>query len=379
MKKLVYVTNIPTPYRIPRFNELAAQLRKQGWHFEVLFTSDIEPNRSWVIDYDSIKFDYKIYWGLRPTLFGMFAHFNPGLLARLARDDYDIVVIGGYGNPTLMFAPFFCTKRALKIISIESNLDSVKRTSGFAARLKELILKKADAFQVTGHRQKEYIKYFIGGHDKNFVVLPNLINECNFHRVAASAKSRLRAEYAFGLNDKIWLLPARLSPEKGILQFLEAFKSVENVKLLICGDGPLKLEIQDYVSKENIDVKLIGFVQESAMADYYNMADVFVLPSISDPSPLSPIEALRSGLPLLISNRVGNLDEVYSINNGFVFDILDANSVLNAVSCMAKALPNQLDDMGDCSEVIYSQRFDTKKVISEYLISIDDAYFKFKG
>ena len=50
MRTLAVVTNLPTPYRIPLFRHLAAELRGAGWDFEVVFGSRTNARRRWEID-----------------------------------------------------------------------------------------------------------------------------------------------------------------------------------------------------------------------------------------------------------------------------------------------------------------------------------------
>jgi glycosyltransferase involved in cell wall biosynthesis len=68
-------------------------------------------------------------------------------------------------------------------------------------------------------------------------------------------------------------------------------------------------------------VELVGQKTETEMVRLYAAADLFVLPSLIDPSPLSPIEACAAQLPLLASRRIGNYDDVLEDGtNGWGFD-----------------------------------------------------------
>ena len=49
--KLIYITNIPAPYRIKRFNSMVPIFREEGIEFEVWFLAENEKNRNWKIDY----------------------------------------------------------------------------------------------------------------------------------------------------------------------------------------------------------------------------------------------------------------------------------------------------------------------------------------
>lgn len=368
--RLLYVTNIPTPYRIARFNLLSGKLFEKGVELEVLFMDKTEPDRSWQINYDSIRFKYKIYAGLHPTMRGMFAHFNPGLLFRLLKSDYQAVVIGGMGSPSHMLAPFFAGKRPVKIMSVESNLESTKITSGIGAFVKRFLFRYCDAYQVTGRRQIDLIKFFFPAADgRPLLTLPNLINEDVFlptSEQTVSTREEIRAALSLSENERLWVLPARLSGEKGILEFLNALDGKSGFHLAILGVGPLEEQIKAFIYQTNLPVTLVGFVQEKEMARYYAAADVFVLPSLRDASPLSPIEAIRTGLPLLVSARLGNADDVCDSENGIQFDPVDQVSIESAVNAMLSKTDEQLNEMRSASLRRYGDIFDASMNIERY-------------
>lgn len=376
MKKLLYITNIPAPYRQKRFNEMAKILPDFGFELEVLYMAKIEPNRKWEISKESYKYNYKIYKGIHPTIGGMFAHFNPGLLKRLLKDDYDVAIVGGMGSPTHWLAPFFIRGNKKQIMSIESNLFSVNRKKGIGYKIKRKLLQRADAYQVTGTPQIDYIKFFNKeAAGKAFIKLPNLIDEDIFvNKVEELKKERnaIRESLNVDHNVQMWVLPARLIEIKGIIPFLELLKNKKGYKLFILGDGDLYDEINVYIKKEKLNVSLVGFVQQEEVIRYYAAADLFVLPSFKDPSPLSPIEASAAKLPLLVSNRIGNKEDVIKQSiNGWSFN--PQASIETNVKLIDRILDKKNDslrEMGEQSFLNYMKVFDTKNCLINYIEKI---------
>lgn len=78
----------------------------------------------------------------------------------------------------------------------------------------------------------------------------------------------------------------------------------ENAKLLLIGDGPLKKQIEDKVSKLGIDDRVIFTGVRSDVADLYNAMDVFVLPSFYEGLPVVGVEVQANGLPFICSSNV---------------------------------------------------------------------------
>ena len=372
MNKLLYITNIPTPYRQKRFNRLSEILLNYKIELEVLYMAETEPNRNWNLSKDTFKYKYKIYKGLHPVIGHMFAHFNPSLLLRLLKNDYNIAIVGGMASPTHMLAPFFIRSSKIQIMSIESNLHSVKITKGVGALIKRTLLKKATAFQVTGTPQIDYIKYFYPkALSRKFIKLPNLIDENIFvEKVSKLRRKRLELRKLFEVNaeNQMWLLPSRLINIKGIIPFIKLLEGLKNVTLFLLGDGDLSSEIRQLINKKKLPVKMIGYVEENEIIKYYAASDLFVLPSIEDPSPLSPIEAIAAGLPILVSSRIGNLEDVLESGiNGWCFDpILENEKGKELVKNISSYSFSRLKEAGNMSTQIYSDKFSTDSCLDKY-------------
>jgi glycosyltransferase involved in cell wall biosynthesis len=169
------------------------------------------------------------------------------------------------------------------------------------------------------------------------------------------------------------LIAARLAPEKGLLQFLSSLEHIDPAlreKLVVCiaGTGPLLPELQQWTATRSVAVWLLGHQSESEMVELYAQADGFCLPSISDPNPLSVIEAIWAGLPLLLSSRVGNHPEcLQDGKNGFLFDVFDQSSTTSAISRWLELSPKELSAFGNRSSQIAHEKFDPDQVIEAFL------------
>ena len=123
--------------------------------------------------------------------------------------------------------------------------------------------------------------------------------------------------------------------KKGIKYLLEAMKlinEVNNMKLILAGDGPLTEDIIDYINANDLKVSIeyIGKVKDQKKVDFFNSLDVFVLPAISLPNdqdgiPVVLMEAISYGLPL-ISTTVSGIPEICKNDyNGFLIPEKDVN------------------------------------------------------
>lgn len=370
MYKLLYLTNIPTPYRIKRFNDMTPIFKNMGIDVEVMFCAKTEPDRNWTVNESDMRFNHKYWPGIHPSVLRMFAHYNPSLLRRLRRKDYDVIVIGGMAFPTLILAPYYVHKKALKIMSVESNLyGSTTTKTGFRKWLKGKLLSSVDAYQVTGQYQKDYIQYYFPlAKDKSYVTLPNLIDGKKFaekSKLNNEQKEKIRGKYGIPQDDLVCLIPARFVDIKYPEAFLKALPQIKRIHFVLAGAGPLEEEIREIT--KNLSVTMLPYQQEDSMIELYGISDVFCLPSIQDPSPLSTIEACCCSLPLLVSTNVGNMPDVLvEGENGFSFNPYDQNEIIKAFDIFTSLSLEKRNEMRQKSFERYIMTFENEKCLKNY-------------
>ena len=105
------------------------------------------------------------------------------------------------------------------------------------------------------------------------------------------------------------LFVGRLSEQKNIPMLLSAFKLIQgnyDITLHIVGAGKERIAINKIITKEKIDnVILHGRVPDEKLMDLYSMSDIFILPSTYESFPLTLLEAMASGLPIVASDILG--------------------------------------------------------------------------
>ena len=107
------------------------------------------------------------------------------------------------------------------------------------------------------------------------------------------------------------------------------------------------------------------------MNNIYVASDLFVLPSLYDPNPLSVVEALHSGLPLFISCKCGNSYEAISNNrNGIIFDPLNSKDTKSKMKIIFNKNKKQLKAMGRLSKKIANKNWNSKKVVDNFINKI---------
>lgn len=371
---ILFITNILTPYRMHFYDLMNTELSKNGDTLKVLVMLKEDHNAYW--NYNTYKRDYT---ELIPChyigKYGGEFFVNTGLKKRIDKNNPDIIVLcGSYWYPSLIYITSIYKKKVKILYWSESNKIKVETRKGIIRTMREKIRKKQfnkyDGFLYPGDLAKELILDY-NPSPEYMICLPNIVDEDRYRydRRNLQEENRIRLFAELGLNEDkmIFFCPARLSPEKGLLEFFEWIsksKIKKNGIFVIAGSGPLKDDIEQMAIKNGIDVRLLGILNQEQMIKYYHVADMFFLPSLSDPSPLSCVEALWSSLPLLISDRVGNKKEVLEEGvNGFSFDSLkDCTELLDKISTLEKSW---FVSAGNYSYIIAENNFSSIKKVNE--------------
>lgn len=135
-------------------------------------------------------------------------------------------------------------------------------------------------------------------------------------------------------NKKVkFIFVGRVNRRKGIQHLLPAFKRLdtEKAELLLVGQyNENDSLIQEYETLSNIKFK--GFVTQDIVAKLYKEADVFVLPSLGEGLAQVGIEAMSSGLPIIVSDNAGVNDLIKDGKEGFVVPTSDTNKLYETMN-----------------------------------------------
>ena len=144
--------------------------------------------------------------------------------------------------------------------------------------------------------------------------------------------------------EKIVLFLGRITMQKGPEYFLRAAKRVldvmDNVKFVMAGSGDLMHRAVEMAAELGIGHKVLftGFLRGDAVQKIYQMADLFVMPSVSEPFGLVPLEALNNDIPVIISKQSG-VAEV--LKHALKVDFWDVEEIANKVIAVLKYQPLQ--------------------------------------
>ena len=128
-------------------------------------------------------------------------------------------------------------------------------------------------------------------------------------------QNRQNKRHQLNIKEKEFVLGyiGRLSEEKGIKYLIEASSLLDKsdlpVKVLIIGDGPQKKELMDFVNEKGIKDKVVFAGFQADIESWLPALDIFVLPSFTEGTPMSLLEAMALGIPV-VASAVGGIPRV---------------------------------------------------------------------
>ena len=298
---------------------------------------------------------------------------NPSLIESIKNWKADAVLVYGWSFKSHLKVMRYFKGRIPVIFKGDSILN--EKQLNFRNVIRKLFLKwvysYADIAFYAGTRNKAYYKSF-GMKDEQLRFTPHAIDNERFGKntidqVATSFK--WKESLGIKRDDIIFLYAGKLDENKNTKMLASVFVELDksHTHLLIAGNGSCEASLKkNFGSYSNIH--FLPFQNQSQMPDLYAMADVFVLPSISETWGLSINEAMASGKAVLVSDSCGAaIDLVQNEVNGFIFRSGDEQDLKGK---MLKFLEpgRDLQKMGNASlEIIKNWNYETDCIAIESL------------
>lgn len=131
------------------------------------------------------------------------------------------------------------------------------------------------------------------------------------------------------------LFLGQINLRKGVGRLLEAMRLLKDEAIALTLAGPAEIDPSAWADLPQ--VRWVGKVPRSEVGRYYEAADLFILPTISDGYALTQLEALAHGLPVLASRHCG--DAVRHGENGWILEDLEPETIARAIRQARESLP----------------------------------------
>ena len=287
---------------------------------------------------------------------GFFSRVNPGIVHVLKRRKYDVVLIQGYALLSCWIAFVAARSQGIPIIwrgEVVSRTDSrvkhqfSQRVKSFLARA---MLTRCAAVLYTCSGNRIFLERHGVPTDRLFPFLCAVDNayfrsQYDIHKGNVVAT---RAELGIAGGDMVVTYCGRLVAGKRVRDIVEAIAStnIHGIVLLVLGDGPDREALEVRAQEAGVDMRCVGFVNQSALGRYYSISDVFMMVSEIDRSPKSLNEAMSFELPAIVSDGVGTAEDVIiEGKTGHVVRVGDISAMATHLGRLW-AQPQERRDMG---------------------------------
>lgn len=336
--KVLFYTNIPSPYRVHFFNEL-------GKHCEltVVFetANSTERDETWK-KFEFTNFEGVILKGIRTRVD---AAFCPGIVKYLKKDQYDHIVVTQLASLTAIWAVAYMRMKGISYF-YEGDGGFVGSTKGVKAFLKRFIIKNAkvclstseefDKYCMAYGAKKEKIKrYPFTSIEKKDILEKPLTKE---EKADWKRKLNIEEEYVI-------LSVGSFIHRKGFDLLLNASRDLPaNIGVYIVG-GKATEEYLEMQRKWNLqNVHFADFMSKSELKKYYYAADLFAFPTREDIWGLVINEAMAYALPVITTDRcIAGIEMVESGKNGYIVKTEDIEDLSEKMLLLAENERKQND------------------------------------
>ena len=191
----------------------------------------------------------------------------------------------------------------------------------------KLALRQADCILAVSHYTRDRLIREQNLNPNKVVVLPNTFDASRFK--PGPKPEYLLKKHRISHDQPVLLTVSRLAEQeryKGYDQVLKALpdiqKAIPNIHYVLVGKGPDRSRIEYLIEQLGLKscVTLAGFIPDKQLGDYYNLCDVFAMPSKREGFGIVYLEAMASGKPVLGGNRDGAVDALCHGELGVLVD-----------------------------------------------------------
>ena len=340
MKKILFLTNYPSPYRVFFFDALGELM-----DVTVLFTDRVEKKKhrsaDWFVSGEGKC--HVVQLGRRIASFK-----GRDLCADVIdwlKKPWDEIVLCGYSSPTVMLAMLYLRRKKISFwLEVDGGL--IREDSRLQYRLKKMLVGAASGWLSTGKTTTDYLVHY-GARRESVREYPfSSLWEADILKEPVSRERKLEFRRELCMEEKKVILSiGQFIHRKGFDVLMKAAVHLgSDTGIYIVGGEPTEeyLNLCRELGLKNIHFE--GFKKKDVLVKYYQAADLFVLPTREDIWGLVVNEAMAFGLPVITTDRcVAGLELVENGVTGYIVPVEDADALAEK---MNEALSGNCEAMG---------------------------------
>jgi len=328
MKRVLFITNYPSPYRVNFYDELGKHL-----DVTVAFADRVEKkvtrDTAW---FQESRGGFHLVQ-LTKRLFTLHGRDLCVDVVKWLKGDFDAIVVCGYSSPTVILAMLYMRLHRIPFyMEVDGGL--IRADSRMKYLIKRFLVTLPTAWISSGKQTTNYLTHY-GAKEDRIVYYP--FSSLWAEDIAPSVptpeeKSALREK--LGIRDeKMVISVSRFIPSKRLDMLIRSGAELgKKVGIYLIGGEPTEeyLALKQELGAEN--VHFVGFLKKEQLAEYYRAADLFALPTQTDVWGLVINEAMAQGLPIVTTDRcVAGLELIRPGENGFIVPVDDQAALTEAI------------------------------------------------
>lgn len=324
--KVLFLSNIPSPYRIDFFNELGKHL-----NLTVVFEAKSAKGINFNWNIDEIKNFKAVFLDEYNPINEKKINFS--IVKYIKRNQYDYIFVTNYAYFTELFALLFLKMKKIPYI-MEIDGGILQKESFLKKILKKILIRGAELYLSPSVETDNFLKYYGVNSEKiNRYHFSSLYEREILDGILTSEKKDLIRKKNNIKGRKVILGVGQFIPRKGFEDLINISKRFnKEVSIYLIGGKPPK----EYSSLiENLNSRNVffeNFKSKSKLNEYYQSADVFVLPTRHDVWGLVINEAMSQGLPIVTTNNCGaGLELVVDKHNGYLVENGNLNNLFTSI------------------------------------------------
>ena len=328
MKRVLFLTNYPSPYRVNFYDELGKHL-----DVTVLFADRVEKkvtrDSAW---YEESRGGFRMVQ-LKKRIFTLHGRDLCVDVREWVRKDFDAIVVCGYSSPTAMLAMAYMRLHRIPFyMEVDGGL--VRPDSKIKYWFKKLLVTMPDGWISSGRFTTKYLTHY-GAKEEKIRYYPfSSLWQRDIPAAVPTMAEKQQLRRKLGISEENMVVSvSRFIASKRLDMLIRSGAALgKDVGIYIIGGEPTEeyLRIKQECHADN--VHFVGFLKKDRLAEYYRAADLFALPTQTDVWGLVINESMAQGLPVITTDRcVAGLELVENGKNGYIIPVDDQDALTEAI------------------------------------------------
>lgn len=325
--KVVFLTTIPSPYRVDFFNEWGKYCQ-----LTVIFELQASSKRDGNWKNFSINNFKPIF--LNGYQCNANKAFCPSVINEIKKLEYDAFIIGGYNTPTAIVTIEYLRRKKIPFI-INADGGYIKKDNFLLRGIKRHFISSASMWICPSEITKDYFIHY-GAQERLIQKYPfSSIHNSSILKSPLSDEKKKELRKILNIKEeKIILSVGQFIYRKGFDLLLRAKANLDpQIGLYIIG-GTETEEYRSIIKTLNLrNVHFLPFLESDVLSQYYKSANVFAFPTREDIWGLVINEAASYGLPIVTTNKcIAGLEIIKNGKNGYLFPAEDVTTLSNRLN-----------------------------------------------